>query len=311
MIEKKLQRNVILAPFTTFKIGGPAAYFIEAHNEDDLLQALQWVKSTNIPYFILGGGSNILIADKGFDGLVVKMRMNTYTVLKTNIIADAGVFLSTLVSVSLKNSLTGLEWAAGVPGTIGGAVRGNAGAHGHSISELVTTVRVIRKESVVELENNNCKFSYRHSIFKKKNNNDSIVRVVLKLKKGNNLEIEKGITKHITYRNKTQPFQSSCGCIFKNINFSAIDKESLRKFPEMNEFKDYGQIPSGWLIDSCSLKRTKKGKVAISDIHANFIENSGSATAHDVRELIARAKSAVKQKFGIDLEEEIIYVGFF
>lgn len=310
MIEKKIQKNVVLAPFTTFKIGGPAAYFIEAHNEDELVQTLQWADDSNIPYFILGGGSNILIADKGFDGLVVAMHMNTYTVLKTSIIADTGVFLSTLVSVSLKNSLTGLEWAGGVPGTIGGAVRGNAGAHGHSISELVTTVRVVRKGSVVELEKNNCEFSYRHSIFKKKNNHDIIVRVVLKLKKGNNLEIEKGIAKHITYRNKTQPYQASCGCIFKNINFSTIDKTCLKKFPQMNKFKDYGQIPSGWLIDSCGLKGTKKGKVAISGIHANFIENSGSATAHDVCELIARAKSAVKQKFGIDLEEEIIYVGF-
>ncbi|MDA2936103.1 UDP-N-acetylmuramate dehydrogenase [Patescibacteria group bacterium AH-259-L05] len=310
MIEKKIQRNVTLAPFTTFKIGGPAAYFIEARTEDEIVEALKWAKHKHIPYFILGGGSNILIADKGFDGLVVKMRMNTYTVLKTNIIADAGVFLSTLVSASLKNSLTGLEWAGGVPGTIGGAVRGNAGAHGHSISELVKTVRVVRKGSVVDLENNNCRFSYRNSVFKRKNNNDIIVRVVLKLKKGNKQEIEKGITKHITYRNKTQPYQASCGCIFKNINFSAIDKTCLKKFPEMNEFKGYGQIPSGWLIDSCSLKRTKKGKVSISDIHANFIENSGSATAHDVRELIARAKLCVKQKFGIDLEEEIIYVGF-
>lgn len=310
MIEKKIQRNVILAPFTTFKIGGHANYFLEAHTEDELIQALDWTKKNNIPYFILGGGSNILISDKGFDGLIIRLSMNNYIISNSTIDADAGVFLSTLVSVSLKNSLTGLEWAAGIPGTIGGAVRGNAGAHGHSISEFVKTVRAIRDEVMVDLKKKNVQFSYRNSVFKQDKNNDIILKVTLGFKKGNKKEIEKLIAKNIDYRNKTQPFQSTCGCIFKNINFSLIDKTCLTKFPEMNKFKSYGQIPSGWLIDQCNLKGIKKGSVSISNIHANFIENSGSATARDVCELINLAKSKVKKTFGIDLEEEIIYVGF-
>lgn len=310
MIGQKIQKDVTLAPFTTFKIGGPASYFIKARSEDEIIAALRWARENNIDYFILGGGSNILIADKGFNGLMVWICMNNYTISNSTIVAGAGVFLSTLVSVSLNHSLVGLEWAAGIPGTIGGAVRGNAGAHSHSISQLIKTVQVIRDEAIIKLKKKDIQFSYRHSIFKQSKNNDIILKVVLELKKGNKREIERLITKHINYRNNTQPFQSSCGCVFKNINFSSIDKERLKKFPEMNKFKNCGQIPSGWFIDQCNLKGTKRGKVSISSIHANFIENSGNATAKDVCELINLAKSKVKNTFGVDLEEEIIYVGF-
>ena len=145
-IEKKLpnlQKNVLLANYTTFNIGGPARYFLVAKNEEEIKKAVKAAKELNLKYFILGGGSNILISDKGFDGLVIKLQVTNYKLQGKTIYAEAGVNLGKLVRFSIENNLSGLEWAAGIPGTLGGAIRGNAGAFNYSISDFVKTVEVL------------------------------------------------------------------------------------------------------------------------------------------------------------------------
>ena len=285
----KFRKNVSLAKYTTFKIGGPAKYFYIAKTKQDLIKAIKAAKELGLPFFVLGGGSNLLVSDKGFDGLVINFQfsISNFLPLKAGfkVVVGAGLPLGKLVSASAEKSLTGLEWAVGIPGTIGGAIRGNAGAFGSSISDIVKEVEVF---DVVELriknyELSDCEFEYRDSIFKH-NSNLIILSAEIQLKKGDKKVIENKIKKNLQQRKKTQPLGfPSAGSIFKNPKgFSA-----------------------GELIEKCGLKGKKINGAQISEIHSNFIVNLGKAKSKDVEKLIKLIKQKVKQKFGIVLEEEI------
>ena len=293
----KIQRNVLLRHYTTFKIGGPAKYFFVAKTKKDLIKAVKVAKKINLPFFILGGGSNLLVSDEGFDGLIIKIKNQNLKIKNANqkskiIEAEAGVSLSQLVSVSLKNSLTGLEWAVGIPGTVGGAIWGNAGAFGKSMKDIIKSVKVLevknKKSKIKNLTNRDCRFGYRDSIFKK-NPNLIILSTEIKLEKGNKKEIKEKMKENLTYRKQTQPLSfPSAGSIFKNP-------------------KDYFAAK---LIEKTGLKGKKIGNAQISKKHANFIVNLKRAKAIDVIQLINLVKKEVKKKCGIDLKEEIQYLGF-
>ena len=287
------KKNVLLKNYTTFRIGGPAKYFFKAKTKEDLIKAIQAAKKLNLPFFILGEGSNILFSDKGFKGLVIKIQSskieNKETENKNKIIyVEAGVKLSHLVKLSLKNSLTGLEWAAGIPGTVGGAIRGNTGAFGGSMSDIVRSVEVLHlpESEIKNYELKNCKFSYKENIFKK-NKNLIILSCILELKKGDKKEIEEKIKYFLDYREKNHPLEFfSAGCIFKN--------------PKKKS--------AGELIEKCGLKGKEIGDARISEKHANFIVNLGKAHSEDVLKLINLIKKEVKKKFGIELKEEIYFI---
>jgi len=298
------KKNIPLAPYTTFKIGGPAKYFFEAKNSGDLIKAVKSAKKAKVPFFILGGGSNILVSDKGFDGLVIKIqntrlacpsgrragRQAKYEIQDTRILADAGALLSKLVDESMKRGLIGLEWAAGIPGTAGGAVRGNVSAFGTSMSDVVKSVEALKMTElrIKNYESGECKFEYKESAFK--HNKDIILSVELGLEKGDRKESKKKIEEYLAYRDKHQPLEyPSAGCVFKNPS---------------------GQH-AGYLIEQCELKGKKIGNAMISKKHANFIVNIGNAKAKDVKKLIDLCKEKVKEKFKIKLEEEIEYLGEF
>ena len=311
----EIKRDISLKEFTTFKIGGKARYFLEAKKREDLISVLKLAKKFKIPFFILGGGSNILVSDRGFNGLIVKMKNTKYEVKDGLIFCEAGAPLSSLVSMAAKNNLTGLEWAAGIPGTIGGAIYGNAGAFGSSIGEIVKEVEVLKikncKFELTKLKNKDCQFSYRGSIFKK-NPNLIILSAKLKLKKGEKNKIEEKMKKCLDYRRSTQPLNfPSAGSIFKNFtpHRNAIYgagpalKVVLKKFNKK-------EIPAAYLIEKCGLKGKRVGNVKISEKHANFIINLGNGKAKDVKKLINLTKKKVKEKFGIELKEEIQYLGF-
>jgi len=277
----KINKNIFLAKYTTFRIGGLAKYFLEAKNREEIIKAVKFAKSKKLPYFILGSGSNILVSDKGFNGVVIKITasriIKNYNIIK----ADAGVKLSALLNFCLKNNLSGLEWLAGIPGTAGGAIYGNAGAFGHSMAELVQEVKILNNKL------HDLKFSYRDSVFKK--NKQIILSIKLKLKKASQKAIKEKIKKYLQQKKATQPLNyPSAGCIFKNPN----------------------KKPAGYLIDQCGLKGRKIGQAQISQKHANFIVNLGKAKAIDVKKLINLAKKEVKAQFNIDIKEEIQYLGF-
>ncbi len=300
----KLQRNISLAFYTTFKIGGKAKFFYIAKSNNDLIKAVNKAKKSRVHFFILGNGSNILVSDKGFDGLVIKISAKGGPASgwqNTKIVAETGTSLGRLVGKSIKSGLTGLEWAVGIPGTLGGAIRGNAGAFSGSMAEIVKTIKVFdaKNQKIRILKNKDCKFGYRDSIFKR-NKNLIILSAELELKKGDKEKSQKLIKEYLKQRKEKQAIEyPSAGCVFKNFTPHRICSGVGPK-----------GFSAGYSIEQCGLKGKKINEAMISKKHANFIVNLGGAKARDVKKLINLCKEKVKDKFGIKLEEEIEYVGF-
>jgi UDP-N-acetylmuramate dehydrogenase len=307
----EIKKNVSLKNYSTFKIGGKAKYFLIAKNEKEILKGIGWARKKKIPFFILGGGSNVLFSDKGFNGLLIKLQNTQYEIRNTKIIAEAGVPLQKLVLETAKKGLSGLENLAGIPGTLGGAIWGNAGAFGREIGDLVEEVKVLEVKGsrlkVKRLKNKECEFGYRDSVFKRRKN-WIILGATLKLKKGVKKEIEKKIKEILKLRKEKQPLQfPSAGSVFKNLPMKKVPKKVREKFKE--KIKN-GFLPAAVLIEAAGLKGYQIGGAKISEKHANFIVNIKSAKASDVKELIGKIKKEVKKKFKIKLEEEIELVGF-
>ncbi|MCD6471016.1 UDP-N-acetylmuramate dehydrogenase [bacterium] len=300
----KIKKNIILSSYTTFRIGGRAKYFFSAQNKKEIIQAVNWAKKKNLDFFILGGGSNILVSDSGFDGLVIRLDNKNYKVNGNIVSVEAGMPLNELVKISIDNNLSGLEWAVGIPGTIGGAICGNTGAFGHSISDFILSVEILKNKEIKILQKEDCSFSYRNSLFKN-NRNIVILSAKFKLKKDNKKKSKEMLAKYLNQRKITQPVEPSAGCIFKNPFCTDLSKINKKLAP----IKD-NRISAGWLIEECGLKGYKIGQAQISKKHANFIINCGQAKAEDVIILISLTKQKVRDRFNIQLEEEIKYVGF-
>ena len=284
---EKVKENVLLAPLTTFGIGGPAFWFISAENKKEILEAIKASRELEIPSFILGGGSNILIADQGFPGLVIRIKNEDLTIKGTKITAEAGLPLAKLIESAQKNLLSGLECCAGIPGSVGGAVCGNAGSREEWIGKTIEGVSIIdKKGEIAHLNNSDCKFSYRESRFKN-NPQEIILEADFLLKKEKREIIEQKIKSFLEAR-ENQPKEKSAGSVFKN--------------PPGDS--------AGRLIDQAGLKGKKIGKAQISEKHANFIINTGGAKAEEVLKLIRLTQKTVKEKFNVNLELEIKLVGF-
>lgn len=285
-----IQENVPLKRYTTFKIGGPAKYFIEAKTREELIAAYNYGRFRKLPIFIFGYGSNLLISDEGFNGLVIKISLNRVQYDGEVIVAESGALMSKLAAVALKESLTGLEWAAGLPGTIGGAVANNSGCNGGSTSNIISWVTYLENGSVVEYPVIDDDFRYRSSVFKD-NPEKIILELRLKrLRKDDHDKIKIRMNEFLEKRSATQPQGQTVGCIFKN----------------------HESFSAGLLIDQAGLKGLQIGKAKVSDKHANFILNlDDSATASDVMKVITAVSYKVKKKFGIELEKEIYCLGKF
>ncbi|MCP6718252.1 MAG: UDP-N-acetylmuramate dehydrogenase [Patescibacteria group bacterium] len=316
-----VQLNVSLKNHSTFRVGGKTKYFFVVRKKQDLIKAVKLARKYNLLFFILGGGSKLLISDKEYQGLVIKIQMSEFKIQNNEILTEAGLSTATLVNIALENNLTGLEPLTGIPGTVGGATRGNAGASGGSIrgsiGDVIKQVEVFdrEKEEVKIFKNKDCKFNYRTSIFKE-NPNLIVLSCVIQLKEEDKIEIEKKMKAYLAYRKKTQPLSfPSIGSIFKNYaltksKISNFDKKLLKEFPELEKFIEKRTISAGYLIDKCDLKGKIIGEAKVSEKHANFIVNLGNAKAKDVKKLIELIKTKVKNKFGIILEEEIQYFNF-
>jgi len=310
---KNVRTNEPLKNHTTFQIGGPARYFTELSETEDIINALTEAGSENIPYLIIGGGSNLLVSDKGFDGLVVKIKPHELKIEANKVTVDAGYTLAGLLMKTLDEGLTGLEFEAGVPGTVGGAIKGNAGTYGEAMDKAVESVNYINENLEVKtLPNQDCKFSYRHSIFKE-NDKWLIISAVLQLDRGEVESARKLVEERIQRRMETQPYgQPSAGCAFKNIIYTdEIAKKLVALGWEVSpKFKEYKKIPTAFVIENLGLKGKTIGKAQVSEKHANYIVNLGGATADDVVQLISYIKQQVRDKVGIQLIEEIRYLGF-
>jgi len=311
----QIKKNIALAPYTIYKIGGNSRFFVEVKNAQELKEATLFAKEKNLTYVILGAGSNVLISDNGFNGLVIRMTGGEIKVDGERIIVDAGVMMARAVVESGRAGLRGFEWGIGVPGTIGGSIRGNAGCFGGEMKDVVESVEVFDFQTATsyKLQATSCAFEYRSSFFKT-HPELIIVSVIFRLQKGDSQTILQEIGRIAQERIAKQDIGTkSCGCIFKNVPWPPDDsnaKKLCAQFPELMVFRDRATIPSAFLIDACGLKGRCEGSICISDKHANFFINGGGGKSEEVMTLIRTVKKEVKKKYDIDLQEEIHLIGF-
>lgn len=305
-------KNILLKDITTYKTGGLADFFVEVKTESDLESAVLWAHEKGLPFFILSGGSNVLFSDTGYRGLIIKLINDDLNFVSPDLIfAGAGVKMTTLVNFMLANNLSGLEWASGIPGSLGGSMRGNAGCFGGEIANSVLNLKIAEilegKCFWKEYVKNDCLFLYRESIFKK-NDNLIVWQALLKLEKGDRVKSENLLMENINKRKLSQPLEYPCaGSVFKNVILKDAD-EFLKLFPGAPVTNDV--IAAGWLIEQCGLKGEIYNQAQISLKHANFIINLGGATSDDIYYLINLCQKNVKEKFFVNLETEIQLIGF-
>lgn len=297
----KVKLKESLTKNTTFKVGGIAHFFIEVTEEEKLISLLNFLNSEDIPYFVLGGGSNVLFSDEGFEGVVIKLQTSELKLREGNeIVVAAGVLLNKVVNFALQNKLSGMEWGTGIPGTVGGAVRGNAGAMGKENANCLVKVKIWRDGEVFELDKTECGFGYRESIFK--NNKDVILSAVYKLTPGDEKSIKEIMQTYLKQRTGRFPNLPSAGSFFKNIE---VNKWSGKKEDLPEIFWERGKIPVGWLVEQVGMKGFTIGGAKISDEHGNFIINFSNAKQADILSLVETIKEKVYNKFGIELEPEV------
>lgn len=274
---------------TSFRVGGSADVFVVPKNIEELKKLLKYIKENNYFYYIIGNGSNLLVRDKGIRGIVINIasKFNDVRVKKNYIEADAGILISSISSIALKNSLTGLEFASGIPGSLGGAIVMNAGAYGGQVSNVVVETTFLDENCNVQvLSGEEHQFGYRTSYFT--NKSCIVLKAKLKLAHGDKEEIRRKMTELMLSRNEKQPLSyPSAGSVFKR--------------PEGHY--------AGKLIEDAGLKGTIHGGAQISDKHTGFIINKGGATANDIIYLINFAREKVKEQFDIELETEVKIIG--
>ena len=351
----QIRQNVLLAPFTTLKIGGNARFFVSAENEDQVIEAFNFAKENSFELFILGGGSNILISDKGFDGLVLQIAIkgistDTESSGKTNITAGAGEDWDAFVRFCVEKNFQGIECLSGIPGLVGGTPVQNVGAYGQEVSETIVSVRCFDRKTfgIVEMNNTECKFAYRKSIF---NTTDLERFIVLSVKYALNVAenpkiVYADLQKHFDEKNPTlketreavlairasksmvidenDVNSRSAGSFFKNpvvskeIFEKVVEKARNLKIIQENQnlpfYKAGGEnvkIPAAWLIENSGFQKGfTKGNAGLSTRHTLAIINRENATAADILDLMNEIQNTVKRNFGILLIPEPVFVGF-
>lgn len=319
--ELLFEEQVVLAPFTYMKVGGPAQVLWRAHNREDLAQVVIWMHehAQGVPTTVIGGASNIVVADEGILGLVILNLCDGVRVLdkearrslyernidfafddqKGYLVAESGIKTALLVRASLDEGLTGLEPFLGVPGTLGGAIFNNSHYTNELIGTFVEAVEVVSKGKITWLTQEECEFAYDQSRFHR--THEVILRAVFRLEHGNKEQSFSVVQEATKKRAMTQPLgTANSGCMFKNAELS----------PEQQlEYDGKQTLSAGWLIDNAGLKGERVGKAVVSEKHANFIINEGGATAQEVAALVKIIQDRVKEKYGITLEREVFFVG--
>jgi UDP-N-acetylmuramate dehydrogenase len=307
----KILKNASLKERTTYKIGGLANYLVTLEKDEDIEEFLNLENKFHFPIFVLAGGSNVLISDDGFKGFVVQPNFD-YIIEIDDLIfkIGAGVMMLDLVEFFNNRGLSGLENAGGLPGTLGGAVRGNAGCFGFEIKDLILEIRAVNMNSgeTKIFKNNDCEFSYRSSFFKR-NPEWLIIDVVLKAKGIDNKENLWKITQErINYRKERQPLEyPNAGSVFKNVDFETAPKFVQDLALEKNKIKNdpFPIIPTAFLIAEAGLNGKRIGYAQVSEKHPNFIINLGQASFNDVYQLIDYVQKTIQDKFEVILEPEI------
>lgn len=295
----RAQRDAPLAPLTTFKVGGTADWLLTLHSATELREALRLAREAGLPVRVLGGGSNVLISDRGVRGVVIKLRGgHVVRVDPRRVRADAALTINGLVRWTIGRGIAGLEAWAGTPGTVGGAIYGNAHFQGRNIGELVDSVMLMDGLGTIsEVPAAEMEFGYDFSRIQR--THEIVLSVDFHAADGDPAALREIARQSLAFRKRTQPLESaSAGCIFQNPH------------PERDRVPDGIPPSAGALVDRAGLKGSLEGRARVSTTHANFIVNEGGSTAEEIRALIERCKQQVRERFGVELREEIVYLGF-
>jgi UDP-N-acetylmuramate dehydrogenase len=305
----KIEKHKLVGSLTSFKIGGPAKYFIELKTKEDIFNFLDWKKDKNLPIFILGEGTNILF--NKFEGIVLKPEFRYIEKIDEGILkVSSGILVSELLDYVINLGYQGLEWAGGLPGTIGGAVEGGVGAFGGEFKNLVLEVLAVNLKTgeIKNFKKEECQFGYRNSFFRKSKEWLIIETTLIFETNFNKDELKKIVEEKINYRKEKHPLEyPNAGSVFKNYPFDKAPKFVQELAIEKNKIKNdpFPVIPIAFLISELGLKGKRIGDAQISEKHANFIINLGRATFDDVMKLIDFVKKSLQDKFEIDPEIEI------
>ncbi|OGD57047.1 UDP-N-acetylenolpyruvoylglucosamine reductase [Candidatus Berkelbacteria bacterium RBG_13_40_8] len=329
-LKEGLREHEIMRNHTTLRVGGVADFYYEAKTIDDLIKAIKISQKANIPYFVLGDGSNILFSDYGFPGLIIKNLTSNIAFMneKSQVIVDSGMPLARLILESTSRNLSGIEFLYGVPGTVGGAVYGDAGAFGQAIGDFVKYVTLFlpyeksKLEHIEIKENQKSKdprivqftrdwmgFSYRSSKIKRTESLQKpiILSVIFQLAQSRQEEIMRRLNMYKEKRIISQPWGQSAGCVFRNpipAELKNVTGAGSVNMPELPK-----ERTAGFMLERAGAKKLRVGSAKVSPKHANFVLNTNGATAQEIRKLIEQMRSVVREKFDINLEEEIEYVG--
>jgi UDP-N-acetylmuramate dehydrogenase len=306
-----IREHVPLAPYSSFRVGGKARYFVTVQTLAQLTEAVREAKKHHWPMFILGGGTNLIVADHGFPGLVIQLQIDQFKIENSTIEADTSVSMKTLFDRSIEAGLAGLKWAGGLPGTFGGAILGNAGAFGGEIKDGIESVTSFDPDSekISTRTNTECQFIYRGSIFKA--NVEIIVSATVRLTPGDARQLRQTADDHIHYRQEKHPLEyPNAGSVFKNTPVEKVPGQHLANWVTVIKNDPFPVVPTAKIIADAGLKGLTVGQAQVSEKHTNYIVNLGAATATDIVTLIDTVRSTVKEKFQIDLEIEQQLVGF-
>jgi UDP-N-acetylmuramate dehydrogenase len=303
-----ISTRVPLSRYTRFAIGGPAEIYGETDRDESFVQALAVAKASGLEHVVIGSGTNLIVSDEGFPGIVLRYTARRITSADHRILVEAGAVLQDLVDFANERGLKGLETLAGIPGSAGAAVYGNAGAYGHSISERVHHVRFYDGERVRVFSNAECEFHYRESVFKRYKE-WIIFSAELHMDFAAPGELQGISAEIVKVRNEKFPVTMKCaGSIFKNFLLAELPACVASEVPE--KVVREGKVPAAYFLEQVGAKGMRRGDIQVADYHANLVYNSGAGTAGDLCELLAELKSRVRARFGIELEEEVQYVGF-
>ncbi len=305
----RFKQDEPMAKYTNFRIGGPAKYFVEVKTVEELKQVIQLANEYQTRYFVFGGGSNMFVADSGFDGIAIKMAMRGTVIDGNRMKAEAGVLSAGLARATAKAGLAGFTWAISLPGTIGGAVRGNAGCFGGEIKDNLVEAELLRDGEVVTVPVSELQLGYRESALK--HSNDILLLATFEFQLGDPEILLAELDTKLASRKASQPLDAgSAGCTFKNYEISS-DEDLQRIALKLDLPVEVGaarRIPAGWLIDKAELKGFQIGDAQVSERHGNFIVNKGHATADQVNQVISVIKTRLRDQYGIQLTEEVQYI---
>jgi UDP-N-acetylmuramate dehydrogenase len=299
--------DVPLSRYTRFGIGGPADLYAETGSVEAFIAALAAARSSGIPTMVMGGGTNLVVSDRGFRGIVLRYRGDRLMAEGRRVMADAGAVFEDLVNFAIERGLQGLETLAGIPGSVGAAVYGNAGAYGHSLSERVVDVRFHDGREVRTFTNEECQFHYRESIFKR-HKDWTIFSTELLLAPADAARLRETAAGILKVRNEKFPVAMKCaGSIFKNLLLRDLPPAVAAEVPASAVRE--GKVPAAWFLEQVGAKECRRGDIHVAVYHANLIYNAGAGTASDLCALIEDLKARVRARFGMELEEEVQYLG--